>query len=54
MFFISHRLSSVRSADVVFYMENGRIRERGSHEELMRQDGAYAALYKIQAKNYRT
>ena len=32
----------------------GRIRERGSHEELMRQDGAYAALYKIQAKNYRT
>jgi len=54
LFFISHRLSSVRSADVVFYMENGRIRERGSHEELMRQDGAYAALYKIQAKNYRT
>lgn len=54
LFFISHRLSSVRSADTVFYMENGRIRERGSHEELMRQDGAYAALYRIQARNYRT
>lgn len=54
LFFISHRLSSVRSADVVFYMENGRIRERGSHEELMGQDGDYAALYRLQAKNYRT
>lgn len=54
LFFISHRLSSVRDADIVFYMENGRIKEQGSHLELMKQDGKYAYLYKIQAKNYLT
>jgi len=50
--FISHRLSSVRNADVVFMLENGNILERGSHKELMRLDGAYADMYKKQAKNY--
>mgnify|MGYP002510330189 CR=1 FL=1 len=52
LFFISHRLSSVRDADVVFYMENGRIRERGRHSELMEQNGKYASLYRLQAENY--
>ncbi len=52
LFFISHRLSSVRSADIVFFMENGRITERGTHEELMNRKGTYAALYQIQAENY--
>lgn len=52
LFFISHRLSSVRDADIVFYMENGRIQERGTHQELMKLDGRYAALYQLQAKNY--
>ncbi|MDE6844170.1 MAG: ABC transporter ATP-binding protein/permease [Lachnospiraceae bacterium] len=52
LFFISHRLSSVRDADVVFYMKNGRIQERGSHSELMRKNGEYASLYRLQAKNY--
>lgn len=52
LFFISHRLSSVRDADMVFYMEHGRIKERGAHSDLMRQNGAYAALYKLQAQNY--
>lgn len=52
LFFISHRLSSVRDADIVFYMKNGRIRERGSHRELMEQNGEYASLYRLQAENY--
>lgn len=53
LFFISHRLSSVRDADIVFYMKNGRIRERGSHLELMEQNREYASLYRLQAENYR-
>lgn len=52
LFFISHRLSSVQNADTVFFMENGRITEQGNHDELMRRNGSYARLYKIQAKNY--
>ncbi len=53
LFFISHRLSSVRDADLVFYMKNGRIQERGSHCQLMQQNGEYASLYRLQAENYR-
>ena len=52
LFFISHRLSSVRDADIVFYMKNGRILERGSHRELMNRNGEYASLYRLQAENY--
>ena len=54
LFFISHRLSSVRDADMVFYLKNGRIQERGSHKALMRQNGEYASLYRLQAENYLT
>ena len=53
LFFISHRLSSVRDANLVLYMKNGRIQEKGSHVELMSQNGEYAALYRLQAENYR-
>lgn len=53
LFFISHRLSSVQNADIVFFMEHGRILERGSHQELMGQNGKYAALYRLQAEKYR-
>lgn len=52
LFFISHRLSSVQGADIVFFLENGRITERGNHTALMAQNGKYAALYRTQAKNY--
>ena len=52
MIFISHRLSSVKNADRVFMLENGRIIEEGSHKELMKLDGSYAAMYKKQAMNY--
>ncbi len=52
MVFISHRLSSVRNADMVYMLENGEIIERGTHKELMLQNGAYADMYQKQAKNY--
>ena len=54
LFFISHRLSSVRDADMVFYLKNGRIQERGPHSELMSRNGEYASLYRLQAENYLT
>lgn len=52
MIFISHRLSSVRNADMVFMLEHGTIIERGTHQELMKLNGSYADMYHKQAKNY--
>jgi ATP-binding cassette, subfamily B, bacterial MsbA len=46
---IAHRLSSVRRADIIIVFDQGRIVERGSHDELVANDGAYAALLKQQA-----
>ncbi len=51
--FISHRFSSVRSADRIYVMANGQIVENGSHEALMKQDGLYADLFTLQAESYR-
>jgi ATP-binding cassette subfamily B protein len=50
---ISHRLSTVRMADRILMMEDGRIVEEGSHDELIARGGAYARLFEMQAKNYR-
>jgi ABC-type multidrug transport system fused ATPase/permease subunit len=47
-FIIAHRLATVRSADVIFVVDGGRIVECGRHEELLRADGVYAALYRRQ------
>jgi ATP-binding cassette, subfamily B, multidrug efflux pump len=45
---ISHRVSTVRNADHIFVIENGRIAEQGSHDDLVRQRGYYADLYEKQ------
>lgn len=49
---ISHRLSVGKLADKVIYLDGGRIVEQGTHDELMRRDGEYAKMYKLQALLY--
>ena len=49
---ISHRFSTVRNADKIYVLESGKIKESGSHEELMKQAGTYATLFSLQAKGY--
>lgn len=48
---IAHRLSTVKNADRIFVINEGRIVEQGSHEELLAQNGEYAALYQMQFKS---
>ena len=50
--FISHRLSSTRFCDRILLLEDGRIAESGTHDELMRQNGKSAALFRVQAQYY--
>ena len=45
---IAHRLSTVRRADEILVMHHGRVRERGTHDELLAQEGLYAKLYSMQ------
>ena len=47
---IAHRLSTILKADVIFVIDRGRVAERGSHDELLEQDGLYAQLYQQQFK----
>ena len=42
---IAHRLSTILAADVIFVVDRGRLREQGTHEELLREGGLYAQLY---------
>jgi ATP-binding cassette subfamily B protein len=49
---ISHRFSSVRSADRIYVLHEGRVVEEGSHDELMAADGLYAELFGLQARAY--
>ena len=45
---VSHRISTVRDADLIFLLDQGRIAERGTHDELIRQGGLYADLHQKQ------
>ncbi|GAB6181365.1 ABC transporter ATP-binding protein [Desulfotomaculum defluvii] len=47
-FVIAHRLSTIRDADLILVMNNGKVIEKGKHEELLAQGGFYAELYNIQ------
>ena len=47
-FIVAHRLSTIRNADVILVMKDGKIIEKGSHEELLRQNGFYTKLYNSQ------
>ena len=49
---ISHRFSTVRMADRIAVLEQGKISEHGTHEELLELEGTYSRLFKLQAKGY--
>ena len=49
---ISHRFSTVRNADKIYVIDKGQIIEEGNHKQLMRLNGQYAILFKLQAKGY--
>jgi ATP-binding cassette, subfamily B, bacterial len=51
--FISHRFSTVRMADRIIVLEDGVIREEGTHEDLIARRGRYAHLFELQASSYR-
>lgn len=52
MIFISHRLSSAVMADRIYLLDHGEVLEEGSHKELMRMNGKYAEMFRVQAENY--
>ena len=49
---ISHRLSTTKYADKIYYFENGEVIEHGSHSELMEANGNYAHMFRLQSKKY--
>lgn len=51
--FISHRLASAKMADIIFVLNEGRIIEKGSHDELIKNGGLYSKMYKEQASWYK-
>ncbi len=51
VFVIAHRLSTVRNADLIIVLDEGRIVEQGVHDELLRQGGNYARLHKLQFRD---
>ena len=50
--FISHKLSNVTNSDMIYVLEEGTISESGTFKELMKKQGTFARLYKLQAKKY--
>ncbi|SCW63490.1 ATP-binding cassette, subfamily B [Paenibacillus tianmuensis] len=50
--FITHRISSARLADKILVMDNGQIVEQGTHAELIKLDGIYSQMYRVQASSF--
>lgn len=50
--YISHRLASTRFCDRIIYLEQGKIIEEGSHDELIKLGGKYAYMYRVQSQYY--
>ena len=50
-FIVAHRLSTIKSADIIIVMKDGNIIEQGNHEELLAAKGFYADLYNSQFDN---
>ena len=48
---VAHRLSTIRSADMIAVISNGHVAEEGTHDELMARDGVYAGLYRLQFRD---
>ena len=51
-FIIAHRISAVKNADIIVYLENGEIREIGKHNELVKKKGIYYDIYREQFKDF--
>ena len=50
--FISHRLASTRFCDTILFLENGKIKECGTHDELIALGGSYAHMFEVQSQYY--
>ena len=53
-FIIAHRISAVKNADIIIYIEDGQIKEKGNHKELLQKKGAYYDIYCEQFKGFET
>jgi ABC-type multidrug transport system fused ATPase/permease subunit len=49
---VTHRLASVRRADRIYVLDKGRVIEHGTHDDLMRHDGRYAELFRLQVAQH--
>lgn len=53
-FIIAHRISAVKNADIILFLDNGKVIEKGNHEELLKLKGKYYEVYKEQFKDFET
>ena len=51
-FIIAHRISAVKNADLIIYLEDGQIKESGTHDELLKKKGRYYDIYNDQFRDF--